>query len=270
MAELMEDFTFDDLTSLYRVEKASGTLSPVRKDLYTAMNRLLENIDREREKQLMSDFDSVISEGLIGKYQKTELYVKRVIEVRMNKIAALAMRSSMGSVATTDHLPPEEREYYNKILECSKGHWDIINRKKKKAYIPDIVEEIQTEQTVEVIKEPVVSKIEPVEELSLEEIPYIPDEPIIEEEPEIFDDEPILEEEIGEIIEETPIEEPVSSIDDVYIDDEKCIVIMILESMPPFSGPDMDYNLRKGDVVKMPIMMADVLISRNMAKKINA
>ena len=50
--------------------------------------------------------------------------------------------------------------------------------------------------------------------------------------------------------------------------EEESVTIRILEDLPKFSGPDKDYDLKKEDIVKMPVVMANALISREKAVKI--
>ena len=47
------------------------------------------------------------------------------------------------------------------------------------------------------------------------------------------------------------------------------VTVRILEDLPVFSGPDRDYDLKKEDVIRMPAVMANALIVREKAVKIN-
>ena len=52
-------------------------------------------------------------------------------------------------------------------------------------------------------------------------------------------------------------------------DDGDTVTVRILEDLPVFSGPDRDYDLKKEDVIRMPAVMANALIVREKAVKIN-
>jgi len=51
--------------------------------------------------------------------------------------------------------------------------------------------------------------------------------------------------------------------------EEEMAVIRILEDLPPFSGPDRNYELSKEDIVRMPKTMALALINRAKAELVN-
>jgi DNA replication factor GINS len=38
------------------------------------------------------------------------------------------------------------------------------------------------------------------------------------------------------------------------------VVLRITEDLPPFVGPDRDYELRREDLITMPKVMADALV----------
>jgi len=52
-------------------------------------------------------------------------------------------------------------------------------------------------------------------------------------------------------------------------DEDELVVIRILEDLPPFSGPDRNYELFKEDIVRMPRAMALALINREKAAPVN-
>lgn len=296
-----DEFTFNDLSSLLRVEKSSGTLSDVRNDLYPSIIELMESLDRECEKIAHINPDSLFHDGAIEKRRKANQNVKRLIETRMNKVALLALRGAIGAQISIEHLPPEEKDYYERILVASKVHWGSIDRKKKTVVIPDISSIEEKPAVVEKVPEPIVHApaVEITEETALEDMPYFPDdEPMVAEEQMPDIDEELLMQNEGffapveeTVVEESPVEaapaeksvveEPVIEEitedpepavveeEEVYTeDDESFTTIIVSESLPVFSGPEREYRLNKGDLVKMPTVMANVLINRNMAMKV--
>ena len=270
------ELTVDDLTSLHRVEMRSGTLSDVRRDLYPAMMALMDKVNREYEKNNSADPLSILTEGSNTRRMKVATMMRRVTELRMNKVASLALRNSMGAMNPVEQLPPEEREFYDRVLDASVDLWNVINRKKK-VTIPDIAPE--TEPRPEPVREepaPVVRKKVPEpmqDDAPLSEMPFFDDGPD-QEMPEPPDDadieDPPFPEEKGVVeVDRTPAApepEPVREAD--LFADESSKVIRMTDDVEPFSGPDRDYHLRKGDVVKMPTIMADVLLARNIAAEL--
>jgi DNA replication factor GINS len=49
---------------------------------------------------------------------------------------------------------------------------------------------------------------------------------------------------------------------------EDMVVLRILEDLPKIAGPDCDYNLKKEDIVRMPVALASVLIKREKAVRL--
>ena len=282
--------TFDALTAVYRAETNSTQLSSVKKDFYTAAQELIAAQSRECDRLEKEDPDSFIYEGAVQRKKKILYHLRMIVECRMNKIGGMAMRGAMGANNMIDNLTPEEKEYYNSILEASKQFWKLSERKKKVFVSKDITEIAEPEppKAAEEKKTAVVDDV-PLSEIPFDDFPE--DMPVQETVPEETADEnaeedpaaateEIPEEEEGtsvpaETVQETSEEvkepeipaqipqEPVPSIPEVM---EETIVIRILEDLPPFSGPEVNYSLKKEDVVRMPAVMAKALINRGMAR----
>ena len=257
--------TFEALTSIYRVEKNANTLSNVRKDLYSAMTGLFEEQTRECDRLASTNPESIMYDGASERKKKISQFMKRIIELRMDKISALALRGAMGAVNTIESLTVEEREYYNAILDSSKKHWSLIDRKKKNAYIPDIAPE-PIRPVAKTVPETVIPK-------TLSEMPAIEDIPEDFQEQEIPDDIPIQEEvpAVCTVADSSSVSSVETQIEDVAPEpeNEETVVIRVLETLPAFSGPDRDYDLKKEDIVRLPAVMAKALINREKAILIN-
>jgi DNA replication factor GINS len=115
-----EQMTFDDLSAVYRAEMKSQLLSEVRKDLYDSLKRLQESVRKEYETEFSKDPDSIMCEGLNERRKKLTITVQKIIGLRMEKIAKMALRAAMGAENVVDKLTPEEREYYDNIVAASK------------------------------------------------------------------------------------------------------------------------------------------------------
>jgi Uncharacterized protein conserved in archaea len=248
MSNLSDALSFEDLSSAYRIEKKTATLSAIRKDLYPAMAALLISLRLEYEKQLSLDSESLFCEGANQRRKRANDLSREITEIRMAKICSLALLGARGGQNVLDNLTLEEKEYYNSILDYSRRHVNIVERLsgKKKFETPPIDPEPVSKGDVIVDKTP-PRKIEP--EVPAEMPPYIPDDEYDMEEPE-----PMREEDIPA---------PITDVE------EDMMVIRILEDLPAFSGPDRNYELTKEDIVRMPKIMAEALINREKAVLLN-
>lgn len=145
MAAERDQMTFDELTSAYRVESRSASLSEVRKDLYPALAALSARIQKEYETELSKDPGSIICEGVNERRKKILLYSHKIVDQRMDKIARLALSGAMGADNATDHLTAEEKDYYRSVLELSKGHRSLIDRKTARATVLNVGQEPVTD-----------------------------------------------------------------------------------------------------------------------------
>ena len=282
MAAGNEPLTFDALTAVYRQEKNSTALSQIRRDFYTAVQDLIAEQAKRCDRLAGVNPDSVVYEGELQRKKKILQYLKKIVELRMNKISGMAVRGAMGANNVIEDLTPEEKAYYTSVLESSKELWRLSERKRTSVTVPDITEPpVQTvtpepvseahvqeepERTVpeEVhedapideespgpVPEPVQEKRIPAEDIPLSEIP-VDDSP---------DD---MIQDTYDIPPEEEDEPPVAEVEPL-VPEEGVVTIRILEDMPPFSGPDRDYTLSKEDIVRMPAMMAAALINRGKA-----
>ncbi len=280
---VQDPLDFEDLTAIYRIEKKAPSLSVVRKDLYPAIAGLLSGLNVEYNKQLSMDPDSLICEGANQRRKKAKQLSKEVVELRMQKICSLALRGAMGAQNIIDQLTPEEKEYYNNVLEVSRRHGTLITKMtgEKKYDSPRIDPDIPSKKdpVVKTPSEPVQKEtvIEPAIEVNYEpelemEEPQLDSFP---EDPISYDDNTVIEE---DKIFAAPIPQAVD--DDIRFSGKKekeipsrdtsfatndMILIRITEDLPEFSGPDRDYRLSKEDVIMMPKVMADALIHREKA-----
>ena len=292
------DMTFDELSSIYRSEISSTSLSTIRKDFYTAVQALIEEKSKECDKLAAENPDSFVYEGALQRKKNILVNLRKIVEKRMDKIAGMAMRGAMGAKNVIDNLTPEEKDYYNSILESSKEFWKLSEAKRKIMVSPDITKiaepvkepEPVVEKTEPVVKKTPVDDDIPLSEMMINDTPDEPEPiddgsmddefedqsvPIVGPEP---DDVPVQEPEEAapETVEEVtdgPAEEPVPvSVPNPLesIPDDANIIIRILEDLPPFSGPEWDYVLKKEDIVTMPAVLAKALINRGMARLVTA
>ncbi len=278
----------EDISSLMRVEKASGQLSEVRRDLYPAMMALQEKLTRQCEK---ADIESLDYDLLVDRKRKLNSNIKLVVEYRMNKVAAMALRGAMGTLNVVDSLPPEEKAFYEECLEAAKKLWSAPHKPKKTVYVPEIVPEEPEPEPAAAAAE--VSKPEPPAEVPAADIPVLDDGPTeMEAPPEEFPDEPpvtdipddippIPEEELtgGEpAAAEVPApaaEEPKPETaaepetedaeENPYADCFDMVTVRMTETVEPFAGTERNYSLKKEDVVRLPKSLATILVGRKLA-----
>ena len=266
------DMELKDVTSLMRIEKASGQLSEVRKDLYPAMLALQKKIARECE---MKDVSSLDYDLIADKKKKVNSNIKLVVEYRMNKVAAMALRGAMGTLNSTDNLPPEEKQFYEQVLAAAKELWNAPHRQKA-AYVPELIPEVHV---------PAPAVPEPEAEVKEEipaEVPAVPEGPTEMEPPADMPEETIPEEpaapvpaETPQVPEEEPVAEPVQTAEEPVAEEEEdenpyaecfdMVTVRMLETMEPFAGAERNYSLNKEDVVRLPKSLATILIGRKLA-----
>ena len=239
MSKGTDPMNFDDLGTVYRTEKKSPSISSVRKDLYPAMAGLITDLRTEYEKQLSVDSESIMCEGANQRRKKAISLSKEVTELRMGKIASLALIGARGGQNSLNNLTQEERLLYEDILTITKKHVLIVDRLsgKRKYETPEIDSEPAAEKHAPApAAETNIPRIKQTEEPDIEEFPPAEEETRAEERPE-----------------------------PAAVEKEEYMVIRILEDLPPFSGPDRNYTLSKEDIVRMPKTMALVLIGREKA-----
>ena len=277
MAIGSDEMDYSDLTSLSRIEKGSGSLSAVRKDLYRAMAELYEKRAEECERLIRTNADSILFDGASDMKRKTLSTMKDIVQDRMKKIFELALRTGIGSNNVTDMLTPEEQVLYDTLVDAAKAHWALLERKKK-VTIPDITqpdvlpEPAKEEPTViGMTVENVTESDSDTPEMEVIVPPQsdaIPIDDGFSEIPEDEDEDP--RNIVIDVPEETPVvpkKEPVQSTD---VNPMSMVIVRILEDLDEdISGIDRTYSLKKEDIVRMPQMLAKVLVNRNLAKIVN-
>ena len=268
--------TFDELSELYRMEMKSSSVTEARKDLFRALASLLMQLRQEYERQAAIDVESIICEGAEARKKNAERMAKEVIRIRTQKICSMALRSATGSKNTLDVLTPEEKDYYDSVLDLTKKHIcevDALRGKKKTV-------DTRIDEPIEPRKPAAEEPAEPVQEPPAKEEPPVFDDGF--DEP--FDDQPspeeleaMMEEDFGEPFPEPaamtePVPEPVPESAPAHGDapvgegsELSPVLIRILEDLPTFAGPERDHSLCKEDIITMPKVLAEPLVSTGKA-----
>lgn len=279
MAALPDDqFSMEDLSEIYRVEKKTGSLSSVRRDLYRAMASLLIAQRGEYDRLLAKDPDSIMCEGANQRRRQASRLSKEIVEIRMGKICKMALRGAMGADNSVDLLTDEEKTYYSTVLKASKDHNAVLDRLSGdiRYHSPDLSPDESAKPeaaapapqpaSVQVPAEPAPAAAPAVEPAAAADFPAdfpaeLPeDRP--EEEPEILDDSLDPPSAAETDFNDAPAAAPAAPVSEM---DEDTVLIRVTEDLPTFAGPERDYSLKKEDLVRMPKMMAQVLVNREKA-----
>lgn len=264
MSPVLQPMTYEELSQIFREEKNGKALMPVRQDLYRAMADLLIRLRQDYEREISKDPDSIMAEGANQKRKKAETLIKQILNFRARKICNKAVLSADGNIEELGSLTVEERDYYDMVVSRSRNLLSTVDRYRGKKTVNSLIDEpIHTPAPEIPVKEP---EPMPAPEDAMasgveDEFPPIPDEE------EVFDEEPIYDEPFDEpvpepvVAEEPPAEKPAEPESDT-------MVLRVLEDLPPFSGPDRDYNLHKEDIVTLPTSMAVILIKSEKAVEV--
>ncbi len=250
-----EPMAYEELTSLYRKERGSNTLAELRRDFYSALAELLSRTQKEYEKELARDPDSIVCEGLNQRRKKMTDLAQRIIEDRMDKIASMALKGGEGYGNALERLTAEEKELYQRVLEDFRGHRGILPQLRKRDYrIGDLDVKATPPEP-----EPLPEAAAPIEGPAQAEETLPAEDPAQAEETLPAEDPAQAEEPL-------PAEEAPAPL--LQEEESDNMVVRILEDLPTFSGPYRDYSLRKDDVVLMPRSLAEALVSREVAAEV--
>lgn len=284
MSPVLEPMSFDELSELYRVEMKSNSITQVRKDLFRAMADLLSRLRVDYDKQMSIDPESVMCEGANQRRKKAERLCKDIMHVRTQKISQMAIRGALGADNSLDMLTEEERHYYDAVLDLSWKHLSEVDRLRgrQKTITTRIDEPLPPARRV-IQDEPAHDT--PAERAPEPEPAAAPEpEGFPEDMPNEFDDFPAdeafddfpdeaFDETAVESQREIPVESSPETVPEVrpeatsvaQEDELRPVLIRVLEDLPPFVGPDRDYELRKEDLVTLPKIMADALVNSEKA-----
>lgn len=267
MSPVLQPMTYEELSQIYREEKNGKALMPCRQDMYRAFADLLTRLRQEYDRAITKDPDSIMAEGANQKRKKAETQIKYIVSLRARKICNKAVLSADGNIEELSALTPEERDYYEKVVALSKGQLTLVDGYRGKKTVNTLIdEEPLTPAPVIPDREP-----EPMPDPSEAVASGVEDEfPPVVEEPEMFDDN--IEESFDEEPEIQPMQQPaepeIVTAEEPRETESDTMVIRVLEDLPPFAGPDRDYELHKEDIVTLPKAMAAILVNSQKAVEI--
>ena len=264
MSPILQPMTYEELSQIYREEKGSKALMPCRQDLYRAFADLLTGLRQEYDREIAKDPDSIMAEGVNQKRKKADTQIKFITSLRARKICNKAVLAADGNKSEIGAMTPEEREYYEQIVSLTRVLLTLVDGYRGKRTVNTLIDEPQRTPVPEIpIKEP-----EPMPEPSEAMASGVEDEfPPVSDETELMDsamEDEYFESEVEDAPQRTPVPETVPA-SEAPVPEADTMVIRVLEDLPPFAGPDRDYELHKEDVVTLPKAMALVLVNSQKA-----
>jgi DNA replication factor GINS len=228
MGDGSEVFTYGDITKAYRNEERSTDVSEIRRDFYPALRAYLDALKRESEIEVRSSPYSVKASSLSNEIKKGMQKSQMVFQLRMKKIALMAVREALGGKAETSKLTDEEMALFHSMVrsvsECKAISLEgEVPVPKKEETVCSLVEEESRK---------VVEQIHP--EIQGEAPKPAPPVPM------------------------TKKEEAAQTL----------ILVRILEDLPPFAGGDRTYKLRKDDIANMPAAIGCALVKTGKAVEV--
>jgi DNA replication factor GINS len=244
MSPPVEEFTFEDLTEVYRREQRNKTISEVRRDFYPAMRDCLERLKRESEREFSIDQFSTKAKLASNQLMKYQEKSAQVFEFRFGKLMDMALRTAQGARSETTRLTIEEQEVYDKVYSLLKDCRSVVlegNRQRiAEAEEPSLTPMAAPEMVIEAMREEDVATT-PVVMPEVAEVRTMPLAPATQPAEEA----------------QAPAAEPLPEPDH--------LVLRIIEDIPAFAGPGRTYRLQKEDLVSLPQAIARALIIRKKA-----
>ncbi len=229
--------TFETFRKFQRKEKKNEKLQELPKDFFKKcvdwINEKQEQFDERRESALLRELENVKS------------IVSDIFERRRKKILILALHSVRSS-KVSENLLPEEREFFESIVDNLKKLEENLLERVLKGKQPEEVCKEEAEETAEEETEETVEKEEAEETVEKEA------------------DEP--EEDKGEVTSRQIGNEEPKRLEVETKDGYR--LLRITEEVDRFVGTDgNEYGpLKKGDIATLPEDVSDLLIDKDIAK----
>lgn len=248
MSPPADEFTFEDLTEVYRREQRNKTISEVRRDFYPAMRECLEKLKRESEQEFAVDQFSARAKLASNQLMKFQEKSGQVFEFRFGKLMDMALRAAQGARLETTRLTVEEQEVYDKVYSLLKDCRAVVLEGSRAQVVeteePALNPMAAPEMVVEAMREEAAAATVVAVPPAVEEIVAAP----------LTAAEETVEQPV-------PPEEPAAE----ALPAPDHVVLRIVEDIPAFAGPGRTYKLQKEDLVSLPQAIAKALIIRKKA-----
>jgi len=119
---LMESFTYEILSELYRKETNNPGLQKVQMNLYPTMNQLYDEVNTKYHEAKEIDSTSKETDRYFTMRKNTKSMIDSVRTVRFSKVCRLAFRAAEGGEADLNVMTQEEKDLYNETKELILKH----------------------------------------------------------------------------------------------------------------------------------------------------
>jgi DNA replication initiation complex subunit (GINS family) len=230
MGDPSDKFTYGDITKAYRNEERSTDVSEIRRDFYPELRAYLEALKRESEAEVRTSPYSVKASSLTNEIKKGIQKSQGVFQLRMKKIAMMAVREALGGKVDTGKLTDEEMELFHSIVRS-------VSECRSTALEGELPLPKKAETVCSLVEEESRKVEEQLAPLQGREMPAVaPPAPM------------------------TKREEAAQTL----------VLIRVLEDLPPFSGGDRTYRLRKDDIANMPAAIGCALVKTGKAVELQS
>lgn len=115
-----KEVTYEELMSIHRQESGNNILAKIHPELYRKAAVYIENLERRCKGE--KEANSEISGMLLNQLNRAQEKTAEIYELRMRKIALLAMTSAFGAEPRLDNMAPEELDAFNTLKEFFLSH----------------------------------------------------------------------------------------------------------------------------------------------------
>jgi len=117
-----KETSYEELMSIHRQESGSNFLSKISSDFY---RRVVDYLDALRDRCGSEDrSDSDISGMLLNQLKRAQDRASEIYELRMRKIALMAMNSAFGGEPRLENMTKDELEAFKELKDFFASHHD--------------------------------------------------------------------------------------------------------------------------------------------------
>jgi DNA replication initiation complex subunit (GINS family) len=275
-----ERVTFESITQVYREEKSKKGLVALPKDFYQNMRTYISELQKrcdEEDAQASHSPKSIILHDELKKALKKR---DEIWKIRMRKLVTFASSKLMGASIDKKPMTGEELRIFEEIMGILKGGTDevfgLIEEREEEGTTAESVEredkvETATEQDIESESElerttPKVSAVQPEKDVVEEKQVAVKVDVKESGERKIsrgwFADGRGKDKDKTHDTKEKEMKKPIERAR------SEELAVQILEDLPPLAGKNVNYLLKKDDVVTLPKEIASVLCKKNKARRI--
>ena len=109
---------FNEITLIYRNESKGGEPTEVTgRDFYPAFREYLKRLKSDSEDEVRKDPTFMKASSMMSEIKKVMQKGSSIFQYRMSKIMSMALRAGMGSKVDTTRLTPEEKDFFDAVVE---------------------------------------------------------------------------------------------------------------------------------------------------------